>query len=156
MNGEYIRKLTVSELSNKLQPFVPKEWYKDQVYFEKVLTLDKDRLKRLDEAKFVMEIFFETPKIDKQLLSKKETLTDVQDWLNATTEVLENNNFEHDSLEKDMRDLVEKLGIKTGQLFSVIRIALTGREQAPGLFDILSTLGKEESLKRISAIIKST
>jgi len=153
MNGEYIRKLSISDLSEKVRPFVPTEWYANQSYFEKVLTLDKDRLKRLDEAKFVMEIFFETPKVDTKLLCKKESLTDIKLWLKETVNVLENNSFQHDALEKDLRDLVEKLGIKTGQLFSVIRIGLTGREQAPGLFDILATLGKEESLKRITKII---
>lgn len=153
MNGEYIRKLSISDLSEKVRPFVPAEWYANQSYFEKVLNLDKDRLKRLDEAKFVMEIFFETPKVDTKLLCKKESLADIKLWLKETVNVLENNSFQHDALEKDLRDLVEKLGIKTGQLFSVIRIGLTGREQAPGLFDILATLGKEESLKRIKKII---
>ncbi len=153
MNGEYIRSLTVSELSDKIQPYIPKEWYKDKEYFEKVLVLDKDRMKRLDEAKYIMEIFFETPHVDLPQLTKKDSAQDVKHWLEETINVLRNNTFEHDDIEKALRNLAEKLGIKTGQLFSALRIVLTGREQAPGLFDILVTLGREESLKRIESII---
>ncbi len=154
MNGEYIRKLSLSDLSDKLKPFVPNEWYKDQGYFEKVLILDKDRLKRLDEARFVMEIFFEAPKVEPAMLYKKDSKDDIQTWLKSAEELLENTEFEHDSLETALRKLTETLNIKTGQLFAALRIALTGREHAPGIFDILATLGKDESLKRIKSSIR--
>jgi len=155
MNGEYIRKLSLNDLSEKVRSFVPKEWYVNQDYFEKVLALDKDRMKRLDEAKFIMEIFFDTPKIDLDLLTKKDSKEDVQKWLEAAIDVLKECDFQHDSIESVLRELTEKLGIKTGQLFYVLRVSLTGRTEAPGLFDILVTLGKEESLRRLNnAIIK--
>jgi glutamyl/glutaminyl-tRNA synthetase len=153
MNGEYIRALTLSDLTDRLRPFVPAEWYDNPEYFEKVLTLDKDRMKRLDEARYIMEIFFESPHIDIDLLAKKESRSDIKQWLNELVKVLNINSFDHDELEKELRSLVDTLGIKTGQLFAVIRIALTGREQAPGLFDILATLGKDESLVRLNSVI---
>jgi glutamyl-tRNA synthetase len=156
MNGEYIRAMSLSELSGQIRPFIPAEWYDKPKYFEKVLALDKDRMKRLDEAKYIMEIFFETPVIDISLLTKKANKTQVNTWLKAVAKKLEGTAFDNDTLEKTLRDLVDELELHAGQLFSVIRISLTGREQAPGLFDILATLGKEESLKRIEAVISLT
>lgn len=149
MNGEYIRSLSIDELAEKIKPFVPKEWYKDQAYFNKVLALDAERMKRLDEAQFLMEIFYKIPKIDKKLLTQKSSEDDVKLWLGKVLNVLETVDFIHDSIEKALRDICDDLDIQTGQLFYALRIILTGRTQAPGLFDIMITLGQAETLKRL-------
>ena len=47
------------------------------------------------------------------------------------------------------RPLAERLGLKTGQLFGAIRIAVTGRADAPPLFDTLAVLGKERVVYRL-------
>lgn len=155
MNGEYLRALSIAELSDKIKPFVPEEWYNDQEYFEKVLALDKDRMKRLDEAKYIMEIFFEEPVVDLAMLTKKDSKDKVNKWLVAAKDILQSIEFNHDSLENSLRELSGQLDIKPGQLFSALRICLTGREQAPGIFDILATLGKDKSLERIHIVIDS-
>ncbi len=151
MNGEYIRnKLSDEELMEQLKPFVPVKWLKDISYFKKVLNLDKERIKKLDEARYIMEIFFETPKVDKQLLCKKDEPEVVKMWLSRVVEELEKVEFEHDTVENTLRSLTDKLAVQTGRFFYVLRVALTGRTEAPGLFDIFVTLGKKESLKRLN------
>jgi glutamyl-tRNA synthetase len=111
-------------------------------------------MKRLDEARFLMEIFFETPKIDKKLLSKKDKLSDISDWLTAAADELTRiDEFSHDDIEKCLRTLAETLDVKTGNLFFALRVALTGRTEAPGLFDIIATLGQDESIKRLKAAL---
>ncbi len=149
MNGEYVRKMPMVELLNSLKPFIPSEWYKDADYIEKVVALDRERLKTLADARYLMEIFFENPKVDIKLLTQKDSLEDIKMWLQKTVSALSDTEFTHDSVEGALRDLVEELGIKTGQLFYALRIALTGRTEAPGLFDIMLVLGKEEALKRL-------
>jgi glutamyl-tRNA synthetase len=49
--------------------------------------------------------------------------------------------------------LVGELGLKAGQLFGVIRVAVTGRQVAPPLFDTMAILGKETCLNRIDQAI---
>lgn len=153
MNGEYIRALSIEELSEKVRPFVPAEWCKSQEYFNAVLALDSERMKRLDEAQFLMEIFFDLPVIDRKILAQKDSLEDIQLWLDNVLSTLNSIDFTHDSLEKSMRELSETLGIQTGQLFYALRIALTGRTKAPGLFDIMITLGKDETIKRLKQVV---
>lgn len=151
MNGEYIRnKLSEDELTEKLKPFVPKEWMDDLEYFKRVLQLDVERMKRLDEAQYLMEIFFVTPQVDKQLLCKKDKESDIKDWLIAAADELNQlEEFGHDDVERILRGLAETLEIKTGNLFYALRVALTGRTEAPGLFDIVATLGRDEAIKRL-------
>ena len=51
----------------------------------------------------------------------------------------------------------ETLGIKAGQMFEPVRVAVCGRKTAPPLFGTLEVLGRETCLKRIGqAITKLT
>ena len=46
--------------------------------------------------------------------------------------------------------VVEKLEVKNGQILWPLRVALTGEKFSPGVWEVASVLGKEESLSRIS------
>jgi glutamyl-tRNA synthetase len=61
--------------------------------------------------------------------------------------------FDADSLEATLRPLADELGLKTGQLFGVLRVAVTGQTAAPPLFATMAVLGRERSLKRIAAAL---
>jgi len=153
MNGEYIRgTLNDEELIEKIKPFIPEDWLDNMEYFKSVLALDKERIKRFDEAKYIMEIFFETPNVDKDLLCKKDDMNTIRSWMHEVVKVIDTISFEHDEIEKALRELVEKLDVQTGRLFYALRVGLTGRTEAPGLFDIFVTLGKSESIKRLQSL----
>ena len=49
-----------------------------------------------------------------------------------------------------MRTYAEETGLKLGAVAQPLRAALTGRSTSPGIFDVLSVLGREESLARIA------
>ena len=61
--------------------------------------------------------------------------------------------FDTESLEAMLRPLAVELGLKTGQLFGVLRVATTGRTAAPPLFQTMAVLGKERCLRRIEAAL---
>ena len=150
MNGEYIRDvITEPELIERLKDFLPAEWFSDMDYFISVLKLDKERIKKLSEAEYIMQIFFEAPSVNRDLLCKKDEADTVKLWLERSIEEVGKTDFTHDAVENCLRSLTDKLGVQAGRLFYVLRVALTGRTEAPGLFDIFVTLGKEESIKRL-------
>ncbi len=154
LNGEYLRNmLTQSELIEGIKPFVPAKWLDDMDYFIKVLELDRERIKRFDEAGYIMEIFFDAPKVDSAVIYKKDSKAIADGWITATLEALQAIEFSHDNVEQVLRKIAEDSKISVGQYFYVLRVALTGRTEAPGLFDIFVTLGKTESLKRLSSIL---
>ena len=61
--------------------------------------------------------------------------------------------FDTESLEAVLRPLAEQLGLKTGQLFGTLRVAITGRTATPPLFQTMAVLGKEQCLMRIAAAL---
>jgi len=57
-------------------------------------------------------------------------------------------------MEPPMRALTEELGLKTGQLFGIVRIAVTGKEVAPPLFGTMVVLGRDKVMQRLRAAEK--
>jgi glutamyl-tRNA synthetase len=54
------------------------------------------------------------------------------------------------SAEAAVRAYSERTGAKLGAVAQPLRAALTGRTTSPGIFDVLETLGREESLARLA------
>jgi glutamyl-tRNA synthetase len=52
-----------------------------------------------------------------------------------------------------LRAAAQELGVKAGQMFQPIRVAVCGRKNAPPLFETLEVLGKETTLERIEQAI---
>jgi glutamyl-tRNA synthetase len=59
--------------------------------------------------------------------------------------------WEASRIEDALRQLADRLGQKPRQAFQPIRLAVTGSKISPGLFESLELLGKDESLRRLSA-----
>ena len=70
--------------------------------------------------------------------------------LQRAQEVLANVEFKHDPLDQALRAAAQELGVKAGQMFQPIRVAVCGRKNAPPLFETLEVLGKQTTLGRIS------
>jgi len=69
--------------------------------------------------------------------------------------VLATAEFAHDPLEAALRAASVELGIKAGQMFEPVRVAVCGRKTAPPLFGTLEALGREACLARISQAIEN-
>jgi glutamyl-tRNA synthetase len=74
--------------------------------------------------------------------------------LTRAKEVLPNVEFKHDPLDQALRAAAQELGVKAGQMFQPIRVAVCGRKNAPPLFETLEVLGKETTLQRIEKAIQ--
>lgn len=68
-------------------------------------------------------------------------------------DVLAHTEFKHDPLDQSLRSAAQELGLKAGQMFQPVRVAVCGRKNAPPLFETLQVLGKETTLKRIEAAV---
>ena len=70
-------------------------------------------------------------------------------------EILPQTEFKHDPLDQALRAAAQEMGVKAGQMFQPIRVAVCGRKNAPPLFETLQVLGKETTLARIDKAIES-
>src|SRR5262249_19229517 len=61
------------------------------------------------------------------------------------------NGWTSEGLEASLKAVGEDMGLGLGRRAQPLRAALTGQTTSPGIFDVLTLLGREESLARIAA-----
>ncbi len=156
LNGVHIRRLNLDELFEKVAGFWPAEAGQVSDTFKKdVLRLVHERLKFLAELPELTRFFFTDPTIDEETFASNKQLKKLpaeerSRMFQAASDSLATSDFSEADLEAKLRQLVEQLGTKPGMLFGLIRVAITGSNVAPGLFETLHVLGKETTLRRLS------
>ena len=63
-------------------------------------------------------------------------------------------NWEKAEIERLLKQFAADKGLKFGQIAPPLRAVLTGSTVSPGIYDVLYSLGRQESLKRIEAFFK--
>jgi len=153
LNAEHIRCLAVEELSARLLPIVRGAGF--DVTPEKMLRvtpLIRERIKLLRDVLTAADFFFvdQLPAYDPtELIPQKGDMAMALKVLTRAREVLANVEFKHDPLDQALRSAAQELGVKAGQMFQPIRVAVCGRKNAPPLFETLEVLGREVTMARI-------
>lgn len=161
LNGQHIRLLSLDDLYTRVADFWPasaKEASEEKK--KQVLALVQDRLKTLLDLPILSDYFFAEPTPDwamvddnKQLkkLDRQELLA----LLEATKQALSTSDFDAQSIQKTLNNLLELTGQKPGILFSLIRLAVSWAPFSPALNDTLAALGKEATIQRLDAAINA-
>jgi glutamyl-tRNA synthetase len=157
-NGVHIRELDAQDLANRLKPFFVAAGYTvDDALLLKMIPLIRERLTVLTDAPEVAGFFFkETVEPDPaDLVAKGLTPAQSADVARRALEVLEGlPDLKLETAEPPMRALVESLGLSAGQVFGILRAAVTGQRVSPPLFESLELIPRETVLERIRAAIR--
>jgi glutamyl-tRNA synthetase len=154
LNAEHIRALPVDELAQRLWPVVKTSGLPDvsEEKVRRVTPLVRERIRLLREVLTVADFFFirQLPRYDAaELVPQKGDAAMAKRVLDKAREVLAKVEFTHDGLDQSLRAAAQELGVKAGQMFQPIRVAVCGRKNAPPLFETLEVLGKEICLERV-------
>ncbi|MBA7510806.1 Glutamate--tRNA ligase 1 [subsurface metagenome] len=171
MNGEYIRKMEPDELTTEALPFIIKEnliqgdtdeevkqWVEN--ILTKAISLEQEKIKLLKDIPYLISYMLkedlENKDYEEEAKEKvlkvsgvKQILSDCRDRLTRLED------FSEEKIEQEVRNYTKESGKKTSEVFHPIRVAVSGRTRGPGLFALLSFLGKERVLKRIDYTIKN-
>ena len=163
LNAEHIRALPIDELGADLLPFFEQAGFNATPEKVAAVTpLIRERIKLLRDAVPAADFFFvdKLPPYDPAELiplKKGESTGDpalARRVLETALEVLSATPFDHDSLDKALREAAASLGLKAGPMFQPIRVAVCGRKNAPPLFETMVVLGRDVCLERIREAIK--
>lgn len=137
------------------QKFIPEKWLTNKELLLKALTTIEEKILRApQETTQHLSFFFEPKDFPLELILNEKMKVDAaiaKKSLEESLKSLENfNDFNNqDKIKENLIALVEKLGVKNGQLLWPLRVALSGEQFSPGVFEIMWVLGKEESLTRV-------
>jgi len=153
LNAEHIRALPVAELAACLEPvFEQADFNPTPDKLLSVTPLIRERIKLLRDAVSAADFFFLpqlAPYDPADLIPQKGDAALARRILQHAQKVLATTAFDHDSLDQALRAAASHLGLKAGQAFQPIRVAVCGRRNAPPLFETLAILGRDVCLARI-------
>ena len=169
MNGVYIRNLTLEEFTRRCLPYMERpeadgglpDSITRPLQFEftsRVLSLEQERLRTLGEAAHAVSFFY-SDELDYEtslLIQKGMDVDRTKAALESARQLLVDvGQWDRTAMETPMRELAVELGLKTGQLFGSIRVAISGRTATPPLFQMMEVLGRDRTLSRIETAIES-
>lgn len=132
-NGQYIRKLSVDNLLEKLG-------IDNNQKNKSIVALIQDRLEKLSDFKVLTKFFYEKPEVDTSLFGEN-----YKEHLEKAIEGIKN--------DRDLMDVVKENNFKTGDFFMSLRIALTGMKFTPPINESIVILGKDETIERLKKLI---
>ncbi len=156
-NGTHIRTLEVDDLARRLRPFFVREGYVvDDDLLRKIVPLIRERVTVLPDAPEVAGFFFkETVQPDpNELVAKGLTAAQSAEVARRIYAVLAGlPDLRLETAEPPMRALVEQLELSAGQVFGILRVAVTGQRVSPPLFESIELIPRETVLERVLAAV---
>ncbi len=129
------------------------------VDLRKVASMVQSRIEVFPDIRDQVDFINEVPEYSIDLYSHKKMKTNPENSLQLLTEVLPvleaAEDFSNDALFASLQEFAKEKEYKTGFVMWPIRTAVSGKAATPGgATELLSLLGKEESLLRIRAAIE--
>ena len=157
MNGEYIKAMDDDKFYAMAEPYLKKVLKKD-FDLKKIAGMVKTRIEILPDICDMVSFFEEMEDYDNSLYFNKKMKLTEEKSLALLKEVLplmeQQEDYSNDALFAMLSAFGQDKGYKIGYVMWPIRIAVSGRQTTPaGATEILSVIGKEESVKRIRAAI---
>ena len=156
-NGHHIRDLPTEDLAHRMRPFYETAGLVvDDAQLSQITPLVQERIRTLEEAVEISGFFFrDTVKPDPaQLIGKNMTPSESAKAIRQAYQVIEAlPSMDIEPLETALRFLADEISLKAGQLFGILRIAVTGQRVSPPLIESMAYIGKVEVLARIERSI---
>jgi glutamyl-tRNA synthetase len=162
LNGQWIRRLDRDELYRRTMAggFWPAAaGAYDDVYRQEVLAIVYDRLKTLRDLDEYTGYFFADPEVDVAMMVENKFLAkfgevEISQMLQVSREKLvQVLDWDDESLQAVLNELLAETGRKPGELFSLIRIAVSFASFSPALSQTLRVLGREVAVERLGRAI---
>ena len=151
MNGVYLRALSPQEYGDALLGYLREQGYDwDEELVRRTVPIVQEKIERFGQYPDFAGFLFRDVQPDPGLIDGRGPV------VVAAREELEGvEPFEAPGIESALRGLAEKLELSPRKAFEPIRIAVTGSKVSPGLFESIELLGKEETLRRLTAAAAS-
>jgi glutamyl/glutaminyl-tRNA synthetase len=157
MNSEYIKMMDGDKFFNMALPYIKEVISKDLDY-RRISDLIKTRIETLCDIGEMIDFFEELPEYNVEMFTHKKMKTNTESSLKVLRDLLPRfealEDYSEASIESLIKSYVSEKEIKNGQGLWPVRTAISGKQSTPGgAYEIMSILGKEESLCRIRLAI---
>ncbi|HOH26297.1 MAG TPA: glutamate--tRNA ligase [Syntrophorhabdus sp.] len=158
LNGHYLKTMPEGDIAARLEPFIENRGIKvtDKNKLIPVVINLRDRAKTLKEMAEMAAFFFTDDfPYDENAKNKFLTVSTkpiLERFLNEFTSV---SSFDENEQRKLFETMAQDGGKKLVEVIQPVRVALCGRTVSPGIFEVVSILGRDSVVKRIKKAIAS-
>ena len=121
----------------------------------KIVSLMKERASFIKDIYNDSKFFFEAPTSYDEKASKKAWNEETGSLIQEFADQLQTLDFQPETLKQFIHDFAEAKSLGMGKVMMPLRLALVGELKGPDVPDILSILGKEESILRLKNAISN-
>jgi glutamyl-tRNA synthetase len=155
VNAQHLKRLSETERVERVVRYLETRGWdlatRDPAWRVSFVRALGDRLRTLRDAEEYGRFALADP-LEMDAVAWQEVLAraDVAAELRALADAIETDPaYTTESLEPLLRSLAKERGIKPGALIAPTRVALTGRTVSPGIFDVMTLLGRSRTLERL-------
>lgn len=152
-NQEWIKKLNVERYQQEVKEIFESGGtsINDDAYLLSVMDLVKDRCTLLSDFYEQGKLFYEAPKTYDEASVQSKWDDGKKDFFKIFAERTgQINAWDITELENCFKALATEKNIKVGELQMIFRVMLVGSKMGPGVFVIAHTIGREDTIARIS------
>jgi glutamyl-tRNA synthetase len=150
LNGMHLRALSLDQLTERLEQFTGRTGLRDAV------EISREKIQTLADFWPLAGFLLDGPTADPKAFAKvidsgvgRETLA------KARAALAELPSFTVEDIEGALRAIVDRTGLKPGQVFQPVRVAIAGTTVSPGIFESVALLGQQRTLELIDAALAS-
>jgi glutamyl-tRNA synthetase len=144
MNGRYLRELSLDQLTDRLEKFTGRTGLRGAV------EISREKIQTLADFWPLAGFLIDGPADDPKAFQKVIGTEGAPATLAAARQALEGTDpFTAENIEVSLRRVVESRGLKPGQVFQPVRVAIAGTTVSPGIFESVALLGKDRTLSLV-------
>ena len=157
VNAQYIKQCDMARLTDEVIPFLQERGYIDSEYdrnvLENIVKLYKNRMATLTEfVERTAYLFQNEIQIPDDLWQKYLSTQSAKAFQELSERLAGLGVFSQDETERAFRLSLADLGKKMSELVHPVRVALTGADVGPGLFETMELLGQKRTVKRLQVV----
>ena len=147
-NGQHLRTLSNEELTKRLEQFTGRSGLAGAV------EISREKIQTLADFWPLAGFLFDGPADDPKAFAKVIGAEGARELLaQARTALADVEPFTVEAIEAALREIVERNGVKPGQVFQPVRVAIAGTTVSPGIFESVALLGRERTLVLIDGAL---
>jgi glutamyl-tRNA synthetase len=143
LNGLYIRRMPLPELTRRLEAFTGREG------LQELVGMSHEKIHTLADFWPLAGSLLDGPVDDPSARERWLTEAGRAALAEARGALAEAASFDEAAVAKALEGVVERLGVKPREVYQPLRVAVSGSTISPGIFESVAFLGREEALRRI-------
>lgn len=150
-NHQYLQARSNNQLALEFREFLRAQGYQyDIVDLEVLVGMVKERVDFVKDIWDQTDFFFKAPEAyDQEVIKKRWNENSAAQLMELKAELEKAEDFSVGYLEPAIKAWIEGKGYNTGAIMNSLRLVIVGASRGPHMFDIISWIGREETIKRI-------